>query len=83
MAGVQGSALAAVVSNVGGLGLLPYALLTLESVRTELAAVMAQTDQPFNENFFLQHAITAQQGAGSYLASRTFTLISIMDTVLS
>ncbi len=52
MAGVQGHALAVAVSNAGGLGSLPCALLSPEAMRTELAAIKAQTDQPFNVNFF-------------------------------
>src|SRR6185369_2727717 len=52
MAGVQGSALAVAVSNAGGLGSLPCALLSLDQVRSELAAIRAQTDKPFNVNFF-------------------------------
>ncbi len=52
MAGVQGSALAVAVSNAGGLGSLPCAMLTLDAMRKELAAIKAQTDKPFNVNFF-------------------------------
>ena len=52
MAGVQGSALAVAVSNAGGLGSLPCAMLSLESMRGELAAIKAQSDKPFNVNFF-------------------------------
>lgn len=52
MAGVQGSALAVAVSNAGGLGSLPCALLGLESMRQELSAIRAQTSKPFNVNFF-------------------------------
>ena len=52
MAGVQGSALAVAVSNAGGLGSLPCAMLDLESIRKELAAIRAQTTKPFNVNFF-------------------------------
>ncbi len=52
MAGVQGSALAAAVSNAGGLGSLPCALLTLDGMRSELAAITSQTAKPFNVNFF-------------------------------
>lgn len=52
MAGVQGSALAVAVSNAGGLGSLPCAMLTLDALRKELAAIKAQTDKPFNVNFF-------------------------------
>lgn len=52
MAGVQGSALAIAVSNAGGLGALPCAMLDLEALRTELATIKAQTSKPFNVNFF-------------------------------
>lgn len=52
MAGAQGSALAVAVSNAGGLGSLPCALLDIEAMRTELAAIRAQTAHPFNVNFF-------------------------------
>ncbi len=52
MAGVQGSALAMAVSNAGGLGSLPCAVLGVEDMRRELAAIRAGTDRPFNVNFF-------------------------------
>src|SRR5437588_154033 len=52
MAGVQGSALAVAVSNAGGLGSLPCAMLGLETMRKELAAIRSQTVKPFNVNFF-------------------------------
>jgi nitronate monooxygenase len=52
MAGVQGSALAVAVSNAGGLGSLPCALLSLDAIRSELSAIAAQTTKPVNVNFF-------------------------------
>lgn len=52
MAGVQGSALAAAVSNAGGLGSLPCAMLSPDAMRNELAAIKAHTGKPFNVNFF-------------------------------
>ena len=52
MAGVQGSAMTVAVSNAGGLGSLPCAMLTLEAMKRELGAIRAQTDKPFNVNFF-------------------------------
>lgn len=52
MAGVQGSALAVAISNAGGLGSLPGALLSAEALRNELVAIRAQTDKPYNVNFF-------------------------------
>ncbi len=61
MAGVQGSALAVAVSNAGGLGSLPCAMLSLDGMRTELAAIKAETGKPFNVNFFC-HAPPAPSG---------------------
>ncbi len=52
MAGGQGSAMAIAVCNAGGLGALPAAMLTLETMRHELATVRAGTDRPLNINFF-------------------------------
>jgi len=52
MAGVQDSALVVAVSNAGGLGSLPCAMLGVEAMRKELAAIRAQTTNPFNVNFF-------------------------------
>ena len=52
MAGVQGSALAAAVSNAGGLGSLPCALLDPDAMRAELSALASATAAPFNVNFF-------------------------------
>jgi nitronate monooxygenase len=52
MAGVQGSAMCVAVSNAGGLGSLPCALLSLDTMRAELVAIAAQTAKPFNVNFF-------------------------------
>ncbi len=56
MAGVQNHALAVAVSNAGGLGSLPCATLTPETLRDELAALTAQTSQPYNVNFFCHTA---------------------------
>lgn len=52
MAGSQGSALAVAVSNAGGLGSLPCALLGLDALREELATISRQTTRPYNVNFF-------------------------------
>ena len=52
MAGAQSSALAIAVSNAGGLGSLPCALLGIEGMREELSKIVAQTTKPFNVNFF-------------------------------
>ena len=52
MAGAQGSRLAVAVSNAGGLGSLPCALLSLEAMEAELQRIRAGTIHPFNMNFF-------------------------------
>lgn len=52
MAGVQNSALTIAVSNAGGLGSLPCAMLSATVLRAELESIRAQTDRPFNLNFF-------------------------------
>jgi len=63
MAGVQGSALAVAVSNAGGLGSLPCAMLGPDALRQELAALRAQTTRPFNVNFFCHTPPTADSAA--------------------
>src|SRR5689334_13333898 len=62
MAGAQGSAMAIAVSNAGGLGSLPCALLSPEQLRKELDAIRAQTSKPYNVNFFC-HAQPAPDAA--------------------
>ncbi len=52
MAGVQGSELVIVVSEAGGLGSLPCAMLSPEQVRTELGIIRQRTNKPINVNFF-------------------------------
>lgn len=52
MAGVQGSELALAVSNAGGLGSLPCAMLGTDELRAELETLAAGTNRPFNVNFF-------------------------------
>lgn len=52
MAGVQDSALAVAVSNAGGLGSLPCAMLGPDALRAELTKIRAQTTRPYNVNFF-------------------------------
>ena len=59
MAGVQGGALAVAVSNAGGLGSLPCAMLGVDAMRRELAAIKAASARPFNVNFFC-HTSPAQ-----------------------
>lgn len=52
MAGSQDAALAIAVSNAGGLGSLPCAMLTPDQLRAELETIRAATDKPVNLNFF-------------------------------
>lgn len=52
MAGVQNSALAIAVSNAGGLGSLPCAMLSPAELRQELEVIRSKTERPFNLNFF-------------------------------
>ena len=52
MAGVQDYRLAAAVSNAGGLGSLPCAMLGPGALREELKALNEATSKPYNLNFF-------------------------------
>lgn len=52
MAGASGSAMAIAVSNAGGLGALPCAMLNAEQIRQELQAFRQASRGPLNVNFF-------------------------------
>jgi nitronate monooxygenase len=52
MAGVQGSRLAIAVSDAGGLGALPCAMLGPDAIRGELGALTAGTRRAWQINFF-------------------------------
>ena len=52
MAGVQGTALASAVSEAGGLGSLPFAMLSPDEQRAQLSEMRERTCRPFNVNFF-------------------------------
>ena len=56
MAVAQDSAMAVAVSNAGGLGSVPCAMLTADGLRKELTSLKAQTNKPFNVNFFCHAA---------------------------
>jgi nitronate monooxygenase len=62
MAGVQNHRLAAAVCEAGGLGALPAAMLDPNALQAELTALRAQTDRPYNVNFFC-HAVPAADAA--------------------
>jgi len=52
MAGVQLGALAAAISEAGGLGSLPCALITPEAMAKEIELIRKHTKNPYNVNFF-------------------------------
>ena len=62
MAGVQGSELCIAVSRAGGLGSLPCAMLSVEKMREEMAAISSATDRPYNVNFFCHTPAVADPG---------------------
>lgn len=53
MAGSQDKTLAIAVSEAGGLGSVPCALLSADQIRQELKALTAATSKPYNVNFFV------------------------------
>ena len=60
MAGVQDSALAIAVSNAGGLGSLPCAMLGLDAMRAGADGDRGSTDAPVQRQLLLPHAADAQ-----------------------
>jgi nitronate monooxygenase len=52
MAGAHDHALAVAVSNAGALGSIGCATLSIEAMRSEIAAIKAGTAKPYNVNFF-------------------------------
>src|ERR1700758_3140802 len=54
MAGSVFSEMVVAVSEAGGLGSLPCALLSLEQMRSELEAIRRQNSRPVHVNFFCQ-----------------------------
>ena len=59
MAGATGAAMAIAVSNAGGLGSLPCAMLTLEQIRQAFDAFTQASRGPLNLNFFCHRAPAA------------------------
>lgn len=53
MAGACGSAMAIAVSEAGGLGSLPCAMLDASAVRAEIGVIRQRTSHPFNVIFLL------------------------------
>src|SRR5215469_7135753 len=52
MAGASDVELAIAVTEAGGLGSLPCAMLTVEQIRTDYRTFRQRTDRPLNLNFF-------------------------------
>jgi nitronate monooxygenase len=52
MAGANGAAMAIAVSDAGGLGSLPCAMLDPAKARAEIGVIRQQTSKPLNVNFF-------------------------------
>jgi nitronate monooxygenase len=61
MAGVSTPAMAAAVSNAGGLGSIGVGPVGAESARGMIAATRAATDRPFNVNVFCNRPAVADQ----------------------
>ena len=76
MAGVQDGRLAVAVSNAGGLGSLPCAMLGPDAMREELAYIAAHTTRPYNVNFFCHTPPTASADTRSRVASRAGAVLS-------
>jgi NAD(P)H-dependent flavin oxidoreductase YrpB (nitropropane dioxygenase family) len=74
MAGVQDSALAIAVSEAGGLGSLPCAMLGPDAMRQQLTAIRAGTNRPYNVNFFCHTPPVARLRARSRLAQDAVAL---------
>lgn len=62
LAGVQNSALTIAVSNAGGLGSLPCAMLSADELRCELQTIRAKSVRPFNVNFFCHESPVPDEG---------------------
>lgn len=57
MAGVQDSALAIAVSQAGGLGSLPCAMLNMDEIGRQVSLIKASTIKPYNLNFFCHQMV--------------------------
>jgi nitronate monooxygenase len=56
MAGATQSSMVIAVSNAGGLGSMPAALLSIEQLREELKTIRQHSQRPLNVNFFCHHS---------------------------
>lgn len=65
MAGPGTVALAIAVSQAGGLGSLPCAMMSAEQTHADLAAIKKATDKPFNANFFCHTPVAPDPAANA------------------
>ena len=61
MAGANGAEMAIAVSEAGGLGSLPCAMLNAAQVGAELSRIRAATSKPINVNFFCHRPLPADR----------------------
>ena len=80
MAGSNLSELVIAVSEAGGLGSLPCAMLGEEQMRGELGAIRRRTSKPFNANFFCHTPPTFRPGSRFRLAKETRAILSRFRT---
>src|SRR5260221_4666142 len=62
MAGTSSAEMAIAVSEAGGLGSLPCAMLTADEARAELKIIRQRTSRPINVNFFC-HTVPQRDAA--------------------
>lgn len=70
MAGVQDSALAIAVSEVGGLGSLPCGMLSTAKIVEEIQQIARQTNKPYNLNFFCHQSLAFDEARQQLWRSR-------------
>lgn len=63
MAGAMDARLVIAACEGGALGSLPCAMLSIETMRSEVATIRQHTDRPFNLNFFCHEPLAADPGA--------------------
>src|SRR6186713_2110308 len=70
MAGANLSSMAIAVSEAGGLGSLPCAMLGADAVRREVEAIRKATTKPFNLNFFCHRPTTLEPAVANAWRTR-------------
>lgn len=83
MAGANGSALAISVSEAGGLGSLPCAMLNEDKMRAEAGIIRQQTAHPFSMNFFCHTAVAPTPEQEAAWAARLAPFYTEYDLDLS